>query len=188
MTAGTADLVGLSALVARGLLGAIFLQAGLQKLRHYAEWQGVVGNYRVMPFTLVPAFSYALPVAEIGLAVALWFGRGAAAAGGAAGSAAVLLVLFCVAIGINLARGRSHIDCGCFQSSLRQALSGSLLVRNGVLVLIALAAAGGGATRSLPATALAACLGGVCFVLYLALNELLVQSRPALTLPSLRRL
>ena len=60
----------------------------------------------------------------------------ATAAGSAA--AAILLGLFSVAIGINLARGRSHIDCGCFQSALRQQLSISLLVRNGFLIALAL--------------------------------------------------
>jgi uncharacterized membrane protein YphA (DoxX/SURF4 family) len=190
--AGAAVLMSLGALAARVLLGAIFLQAGVQKLRHYEEWEGVVGNYRVLPFRLVPAFSRSVPVIELGLAATLWFGQGPMATAGATGSAAaaILLGFFSVAIGINLARGRSHIDCGCFQSALRQQLSLSLLVRNGLLILIALTAFSGAAGRSLPTLtlAMAACLGGVCFVLYLALNELVVRSRPTLTLPSLRRL
>ena len=189
VTVGAADLVSLGAPAARALLGAIFLQAGIQKLRHYAEWEGVVGNYRVLPFRLVRAFSRSVPVIELGLTAALWFGQGSMATAGAAGSAAaaILLGLFSVAIGINLARGRSHIDCGCFQSALRQQLSISLLVRNGFLIALALLALVSAETRPLLATVMAACLGTVCFVLYLALNELVVQSRPTLTLPSLRR-
>jgi uncharacterized membrane protein YphA (DoxX/SURF4 family) len=188
MTTGAVLLVSLSALAARVLLGAIFLQAGVQKLRHYAEWQGVVGNYRMMPPRLAPAFAGTVLVVELVLAVVLWFGR-VPVASGAAGGAAALLVLFSIAIGVNLARGRSNIDCGCFQSAMRQTLSTTLLVRNSVLILIALAVS---ETTGLPVTApllaMATCLGAVCFVLYLALNELLVQSRPTLTLPALRRI
>jgi uncharacterized membrane protein YphA (DoxX/SURF4 family) len=181
------DLVSIAALAARVLLGAIFFQAGLQKLRHYGEWQGVVANYRVMSRRLVPVFSGLLPIGELALSAALWLSRDAVVA---AVCSAALLLLFSVAIGINLARGRAHIDCGCFQSSLRQNLSGRLLARNGVLAAIAGATAAGGDTASVPMTViiLATSLGGVCFILYLALNELVVQRRPIPALPALRRI
>jgi hypothetical protein len=48
-----------------------------------------------------------------------------------------------------MARGQRLIDCGCFQSSLRQRLSGALILRNLLLaglMLPALAAAGPGWT------------------------------------------
>jgi Methylamine utilisation protein MauE len=37
---------------------------------------------------------------------------------------------------INLMRGRTYIDCGCFDASLRQPLRWSLVVRNALLVLL----------------------------------------------------
>jgi hypothetical protein len=43
------------------------------------------------------------------------------------------LLLFALAMGVNLRRGRRHIDCGCFQSALRQTLSWTLVARNVVL-------------------------------------------------------
>ena len=39
-------------------------------------------------------------------------------------------------MGINLRRGRRHIDCGCFQSALKQTLSWTLVMRNVVLALL----------------------------------------------------
>jgi hypothetical protein len=41
-----------------------------------------------------------------------------------------LLVLFAAAMAINLARGRSNIDCGCFIGAQKQRISWALVVRN----------------------------------------------------------
>jgi hypothetical protein len=66
---------------------------------------------------------------------------------------AMLLTAYTMAIGINLLRGRRHIDCGCGFSSLAkpgskalssggiQQLSGGLVIRNGLLILAAMIAA-----------------------------------------------
>ena len=61
-----------------------------------------------------------------------------ARAWGLAGAAA-LLALYAAAIAVNLARGRRHLDCGCAGPALRRPISGWLVVRNLVLVAIALA-------------------------------------------------
>jgi hypothetical protein len=51
-----------------------------------------------------------------------------------------MLTLFTGAIAINLARGRTDIDCGCFGPALRQRLSWWLLLRNAALfALLAIA-------------------------------------------------
>ena len=50
--------------------------------------------------------------------------------------AAALLLLFAAGMGINLARGRRHIDCGCFQSALKQTLNWKLVIRNIALALL----------------------------------------------------
>lgn len=154
------DLVSIASLAGRVLLGAVFLQASVQKLRHFGELRGVVANYRLLPDWLVPPFSSALPCVELALTAALWFGSGATEAL----CAGAVLLVFSVAIGINLARSRAQIDCGCFQSSLRQPLSGRLLVRNAALLLIAVAVAAAGDTTAvrLPVGILATTLGGVC--------------------------
>jgi hypothetical protein len=87
---------------------------------------------------------------------------------GAPGSefaASALLALFAVAMGINLLRGRTHIDCGCFDSTLKQPLRWSLVLRNAVLVLLLLVAAQSRETARAWdwATVLLGVLGGSAF-------------------------
>ena len=55
---------------------------------------------------------------------------------------AALLTLYGFAVGINLARGRVHISCGCGvpgANNADQPLSSGVLIRNFVLALLALA-------------------------------------------------
>jgi hypothetical protein len=56
-------------------------------------------------------------------------------------AAAALLALYSAAIVVNLARGRREIDCGCFGPAQRQPLSPALVLRNGVLIALALVCA-----------------------------------------------
>jgi hypothetical protein len=49
--------------------------------------------------------------------------------------------LFAAAMAINLARGRTHIDCGCFDATQRQPLRWLLVARNIVLAVLLIAAA-----------------------------------------------
>src|SRR3569833_286597 len=63
--------LALSALAGRVLLSAVFIHAGVQKVRHYRLLVGVVGNYRVLPEALVPLASWLLPPLELFLGLAL---------------------------------------------------------------------------------------------------------------------
>src|SRR6478752_339629 len=110
-------LLVISALAGRVLLSATFIQAGVQKIRYRAQFPGVISNYKLLPVALVPLVSWLLPPFEIALGVALLVPSSWSAL-----AAGCLLVVFTAAIIINLARGRTHIDCGCFQSELRQQL------------------------------------------------------------------
>ena len=121
------------AMTIRVLVALVFLTAAYGKFRHWTVLQGVVANYRLLPEVLVAPAAYLLPPVEAMLGAALllglespWPELGAAA----------LLLLFAVGMGINLARGRRHIDCGCFQSALKQTLNWKLVIRNIVLVLL----------------------------------------------------
>jgi hypothetical protein len=49
----------------------------------------------------------------------------------------MLLLLYSAAIGINVYRGRTGIDCGCSGPAGRVPVSGALIVRNGVLLVVA---------------------------------------------------
>jgi hypothetical protein len=119
---------------AQAILMLVFLAGAWSKLRARETFEGVVSNYRLLPEFAVGPASYLLPLSElaVGLGVAYVPTRPYAAVG-----AVLLLTVFNIAIGINLARGRREIDCGCFSSVLKQHLSVGLIARNTVLMGLA---------------------------------------------------
>lgn len=121
--------------VARLVLALVLGWAAVAKLRSLEEFVGVVGNYRLLLEFLVRPVAYLLPPVELVLAVGLIV---PATQTPAAVATAALLVVFALAMIVNIKRGRTQIDCGCFASSLKQYLSWTLVARN--LVLVALAA------------------------------------------------
>jgi hypothetical protein len=115
------------------LIGLVFLTAAVGKMRNWQQFVGVVGNYRLLPEVLIAPVAYALPPLEAVLGAALLLHVGSpwpqwVALG--------LLLLFGAAMAVNMRRGRREIDCGCFQSALRQPLSWTLVVRNLALALV----------------------------------------------------
>ena len=167
-------------LAARILGTLVFGSAVLSKLRHYDEFVGVVANYRLLPAFAVTFTAWVVIAAEILVCAGLatpWFAPFAATV------AVVLLAVFMVAMGVNLARGRREIDCGCFQSALRQQLSPALLLRNLMLIMLltpVVFAAGAAPSALQLVDGIAAGLVG--FVLYQAVGQVLAlgaQGRPA---------
>lgn len=91
-------------------LGIFFIVAALPKIADPPSFAHMVYNYRLLPGPLVNLATLTMPWAELLMGVALICGiwrRTAAVLVGA------LLVVFIVAISINLLRGNA-IDCGCF--------------------------------------------------------------------------
>lgn len=127
-------------LVADALLGGLFLLGGFAKLKDFATFAGTLGNYRLLPEALVT------PAAAAIVGVELLAGAAAIAApllGTQLAMAAIaaLLLLYAAGMGINIARGRDHIDCGCLGfGATRASLGWDLVARNMLLAAIALAA------------------------------------------------
>ena len=115
-------------------LALIFGASGVLKLRDPALFAASVANYALLPRWSERPFALTLPLAEIAAAVGVLFPATRAIA---AASLALLLGVFTAAIAINLARGRADIDCGCFGPALRQELSGWLVARNLILIVVA---------------------------------------------------
>ena len=158
------------ALAIRVLVSLVFLTAAYGKLRHWAVFQGVVANYRLLPQGLVAPVAYALPPIEALLGAALLLGLGSP---WPELTAAALLLLFALAMGINIARGRRHIDCGCFQSALKQTLNWTMAIRNIVLsLLLGLAITSLGTPNDLFALVNGWLVGGVLFIILQSLNIL----------------
>lgn len=118
------------------LLALVFLQGAASKLAAPDEFLGVVNNYRILPGVLTSPFARALPFIELAAGSGIVFG---ATRPYGVGLAVALLAMFCIAMAINLARGRTEIDCGCFKSAFRQTISVWLIARNLVLAAAALA-------------------------------------------------
>lgn len=159
--------LALSTFAGRVLLSATFIHAGVAKIRHHGLLVGVISNYRVIPGALAPVASWLLPPLELFTGVALLI-----PSSGSALMAAGLLVVFTAAIIINLARGRAFIDCGCFQSGLRQELGWELVWRNGVLGAIAVYSACFPVRPPVVLGVVAVLFGLVSYALYQALNAL----------------
>lgn len=159
-------------LAGRILAVAVFGTAVAGKLRHRDEFVGVVANYRLLPKALVAPAAWLIIALES--VVVLSLSSGIQLDPGA-GIAACLLCLFAVAMTINLARGRTEIDCGCFQSALRQRLSVALIVRNMVLlaVIVPLLSAAQAQPLSFWQFLNGFAAGAVLFVLYQVFGQLL---------------
>jgi uncharacterized membrane protein YphA (DoxX/SURF4 family) len=112
------------------LLALVFGGAAISKLQNTDEFHGVVRNFRLVPEPLDGVIAFALPWVELAIAASLLTGIATHVSGAAAGA---LLIVFAVAIAINIFRGRTEIDCGCFRQGMRQRLSWALVTRNLVL-------------------------------------------------------
>jgi uncharacterized membrane protein len=118
-------------------LAVLWLVGAVQKVTGFKEFCATVREYRVLPKWLAAPSAAIVIGLEIGLGIALVTPIGRSLAlGGSAG----LMMLYAAAIGVNLLRGRRHIDCGCMGPGYRQPLSEWLVGRNLVLATAALAA------------------------------------------------
>ena len=115
-------------------LAALLAGAAAHKVLAWKQWKGVIDNYRLVP-DAAPMLKVLLPCGEVVAAVLLLlpFARPLGA-----GAAAALLLVYAVAMGVNIARGRTAIDCGCFGSQLRHGISGWMVGRNIMLAILAL--------------------------------------------------
>ncbi len=91
-------------------LGAIFAAAALPKISDPPSFAHMIYNYRILPAGLVNISALTMPWVEILCGLALILGVWVKPA---RWIIATMLVVFIVAIGINLGRGNA-IDCGCF--------------------------------------------------------------------------
>lgn len=91
-------------------LGVFFVAAALPKIVDPPSFAHMVYNYRLLPGPLVNPTALAMPWAELMLGIALVCGLWRRTAASLVGA---LLLLFIVAISVNLLRGNA-IDCGCF--------------------------------------------------------------------------
>jgi len=97
-------------LVARLVVGGVWIVAGWLKLPDPAESVRAVRAYQLLPEAIVPAVGYALPALELVIGLLLVVGLATRLT---AAVSAVLQVAFVIGIASAWARGL-QIECGCF--------------------------------------------------------------------------
>ena len=127
-------------------LAALFAASAAHKLTDFQRAVAIVSAYRVAPSALAPIISATVVAIELVVAVGLLTPafRDIAAIG-----AAGLLLVYATAIGVNLARGRRDIDCGCSFGASGERLTPVLIFRNFGLAIFAMMIAAPVGARSL---------------------------------------
>lgn len=100
-------------LLIRLVFGTMFLAAGASKLSDLGEFAEAIQHYRVIPGVTAGLVAKIVAIVEVALGTVLLVGLAIPVAS-VAGSA--LLIVFALAMAINLFRGR-RIDCGCKRGS-----------------------------------------------------------------------
>ena len=147
-------------------IGLIFLQSSLAKTLRWHEFKGIVHAYELLPGWAAAVAAGGVLVVELFTGVALVAGWTPVAALVAAG----LLAIFAAAMAVNILRGRTSLDCGCFQSA-KQPLEWRLVVRNLVCAGVAITASELSLDLADPLRWMHALPAGVAlFAIYIALN------------------
>jgi hypothetical protein len=163
-------------IIASALAIAVLLaSAATHKLRAPTRFAKQLADYQLLPDSLVRPSASLIPLLELVIAFALLVPVSRA---WAALSAASLLALYAAAIGINLWRGRRDIDCGCAGPDQAQPLRPILLLRNSMLVGLALLASVTPIVRDLNVFDgfVTVSAGAVALLIYAAADGLLANS------------
>jgi uncharacterized membrane protein YphA (DoxX/SURF4 family) len=161
-------LAGLQIAIRVGM-ALLFLHSGLGKSRDVPKTIEAIDAYQLAPDSLTGAAAVLLIGGEMAVGLSLLSGIGLNL-GVTAGAA--LLLLFAIAMGVNLMRGRNAIDCGCDPMARPQTLNWGLVARNLGLAVLLLACLFPTPRADLALWINAAAAGAVAFILYLALTLL----------------
>ena len=95
------------------VLAAVFVVAGVGKIVDPPGFAHQIHNYQLLPGIAINAMALVLPWIEVVCGLALFFGIARRSSTRILG---VLLIVFVIALGINLLRGHP-IDCSCFSTA-----------------------------------------------------------------------
>ncbi len=120
------NLLAVLVLLARLVVGAIFLYASFDKIAHPDQFAQAIYNYRLVPLSLLHPMALLLPWLEAVTGVALILG---VARRGAALFASMMSLAFIIGLSSALARDLD-ISCGCFSTDGGHAVGQDLLIRD----------------------------------------------------------
>jgi len=115
-------------------MACLFAHAGWQKIANIDYYADVISNYVETAQPVARILAPLLGLIEIAVAVGLLLPTSRQYA---ALAAVLLLVIYLVAMACKILQGKADMDCGCAGPANKQQLSGWLLVRNAMLILIA---------------------------------------------------
>lgn len=147
-------------------LTVVLVVSGWSKLRAPYNFRRALGTFKMVPETAVPVLVVLVPAVELGLAALQW---SPALQPGVSFVMTGMFVAFTLLLLHPLVTGQ-QADCGCFGAAAAEKVSWFSILRNVVLIGLALmgAAAGDGASRG----ALPAVLAGLgCGSLVLLLDQ-----------------
>ncbi|GAA1053016.1 methylamine utilization protein [Dietzia sp. CQ4] len=101
----------MTGMLATSVIGIALLVAGLSKLRDIGAHARVVVGYKILPDPLAVKVGRVLPFLEILLGAAL---LGRVGLDAVAWGVAALFGVYAAGLAVNLLRGRTELDCGCF--------------------------------------------------------------------------
>jgi Methylamine utilisation protein MauE len=171
LLAFAADPIAVGAIV--GALALVMFAAAWHKFSEPDSFGAALAGYRILPQWAVAPAARVLPVVEAGFGVAVLI---PITRPFALPALAVLVVVYALAIAVNLARGRRNIDCGC--GGATHPVSWGLVVRNLVLAAAAMLASRPMLDRAVDWFDLTTLVLGVLafYGLYLMADELLRQA------------
>lgn len=127
-------------------LTVVIWLGALDKLRHFADFRAAIQAYRLLPARLAGVFAVLFVGAELAAGALLLSDAGRVPG---AIVAMVIVGVASAALAINLLRGYTDIDCGCGGlAHFSPGLSWWMLVRNGVLLVLALVVVSGAGRAS----------------------------------------
>jgi uncharacterized membrane protein YphA (DoxX/SURF4 family) len=118
--------------LARLILGGIFIYASLDKIVHPLEFAKIIKNYQILPDFLITLPALILPWLELLAGVFLIAGIWTRSA---ALLLSMLLLAFVLALGVNAVRG-INISCGCFSTSASDTENAWVLIGRDLLILL----------------------------------------------------
>jgi hypothetical protein len=113
-------------------IALLFALAGADKLRGLAQFSETFAAYRVLPDAWGRRLAWLVPCVELAIAITLpW----ESSRHWAMTAAMALLIAYASALGLNLARGRRDLDCGCGTAGNHRPIAAWMVWRNLLLVL-----------------------------------------------------
>lgn len=153
-------------------IALLLAAAAIHKLRNPAAFAEVFAAYDLIPAAVARPLAWLIPAIELCVALALlWLPlrRMAIFAGMA------LFTAYGFGLGLNLARGRRDLDCGCAPAGNRRRIAAWMVWRNAVLVLALGIAALPWTPRAWSGADFVTLAGGIAALctLYVAIDRLL---------------